>query len=241
MKLLINTGGKGERLYPLTKNIPKPMVNVAGKPILHHLIDWAKTNLLNDIVLMNGHLADKVIDYFKDGKNLGVNITHSTEPYPLGSGGPIKYAKNFIDDRFVYISGDVFCAINFEKMLAFHEKNNADITVHVHKSSHPHDSDILQIDETGKVQKFISKHDDHTGAGELSNSGLCIMEPIILGLMDKEVFTFETYLYPKILENGLGFFAYHTEEFIADIGTPERLKRCEDFIISHPEIFSSLS
>lgn len=237
MKLLINTGGKGERLFPLTKDIPKPMVNVAGKPILHHLIDWAKTNSLNDLVLMNGHLADKVIDYFKDGKHLGVNIAHSTEPYPLGSGGPIKFAKNFIDNRFAYISGDVFCAINFNKMLDFHEKNNADITVHVHKSSHPEDSDILQIDESGKVLKFISKHDDHAGVGDLSNSGLCIMEPIIFGLMDKDVFTFETYLYPRILEKGLKFFAYHTEELIFDIGTPERLKKCEEILISNPGIF----
>lgn len=234
MKLFINTGGKGERLYPLTKDIPKPMVKVAGKPILHHLIDWAKNNSIDDFVLMNGYLADKVIDYFKNGENFGVNIAHSTEPYPLGSGGPIKFAKSHIDDRFAYISGDVFCSVDFKKMLEFHEKNNADITVHVHKSSHPHDSDILQIDETGKVLKFISKHEDHTGTGDLSNSGLCIMEPIILSLMDKEAFTFETYLYPKILENELRFFAYHTEEFIFDVGTMERLKKCEEFLLANP-------
>ena len=117
--------------------------------------------------------------------------------------------------------------------MAFHEQNGADITILVHESLHPHDSDIIQIDATGKVQKFVSKHDDHTGAGNLSNAGLCIMEPGIVNLMTKDVFTLETYLYPKILENHLRFFAYQTEEFIFDIGTVERLKKCEEILMSH--------
>ena len=78
MKLFINTGGKGTRLYQLTMDVPKPMVQLLGKPILHHLIDWAKQQGISDIVLMNGHLAQRIIDYFGTGEHFGLHIAHST-------------------------------------------------------------------------------------------------------------------------------------------------------------------
>lgn len=228
MRLFINTGGKGERLYPLTKDIPKPMINVKGKPILHHLVDWAKKNNINEIVMMNGYKAEKIIEYFGDGSKFDIPIKHLIEPYPLGSGGPLRYAKHYIDGTFVYISGDLICEVNLTKMLEFHRKNNADITVLLHKSSHPSDSDILEIDENNKAIKFISKYEDHANAGDLGNAGLCIIEPIIAELMDKESFNFENYLYPKILDKGLKMMGYVTNEKIEDIGSQERLKLIEE-------------
>lgn len=229
-KLFINTGGKGERLYPLTKDIPKPMVEICNKPVLHHLVDWAKTNGINEIVMMNGHMAEKIIEYFQDGSNFGVKIIHSNESYPLGSGGPLKFAKKHVDGRLVHISGDHICNINLIKMLDFHEKNNSQITVLVHKSTHPYDSDILHIDENGKVLRFISKHHDHTDAGDLTNAGLAIIEPEIIDLMEEEVFNFENYLYPILLKNNIRFYAYNTNEFIHDMGTLDKLKRCEEYL-----------
>lgn len=232
MKLFINTGGKGERLYPLTKDIPKPLISIAGKPILMHLIDWAKKHSINDIVFLNGHMADKIINYFEDGTNFGVKIIHSIESSPLGSGGCLKLARKHIESRIVHISGDLICDVDLLKMLSFHENKKADITVHVHKSSHPHDSDILDVDKEGRVLRFISKHDDHTNAGDLCNSGLSIIESNIFELMEDDVFTFETYLYPRLIENNYGFFAYYTDEFIRDAGTFDRLKKCEEFLLS---------
>lgn len=238
MRLFINTGGKGERLYPLTKEIPKPLVRIRDKSVLHHLVDWAKKYDIKEIVMMNGYKTEKIREYFKDGQYLGVNIFHSDEPYPLGSGGAIKFAQKHVNGEFVYISGDLLCTVNLKKMISFHKKNNADMTILVHKSDHPHDSDILKIKEDGRVEKFVSKHDDHTGTDDLSNAGLCIMHPKITELMDKEIFTFETYLYPKILEKNLRFFAYHSEEFISDMGTFDRLKKCEDFMRQNPHLFN---
>lgn len=231
MKLFISTGGRGERLYPLTKDIPKPLVLVAGKPVLHHIMDWAKGQPIDEVVLLNGYLAEKIISYFNHN-NFGIKITHLTELSPLGSGGCLKFASRYASGRFAFISGDVVCAVDLKEMLLFHEKNKADITVHVHHSTHSHDSDILQTDPDGRVLRFISKHDNHTDAGTLTNSGLCIMEENILRLMEKKIFTMETYLYPRLLEKNSRFFAYHTDEFIADMGTPERLKKCEKFLSS---------
>jgi len=236
MRLFISTGGKGERLYPLTKDIPKPLVNVAGKPILHHLVDWAKGQGISDIVMMNGHMAEKIVEYFGQGNNFGIPIIHSIEPYALGSGGPLKFASKHINGTSAYISGDLVCNVNLKKMELFHQVKKSHMTALVHPSSHPEDSDILKLSEEGRVIKFISKNEDHKDAGILSNAGLCIFGPEIISLMDREIFNFENYLFPKILQSSLRFFGYQTEDFIHDTGTLERLRRCEEHIIRSKSI-----
>ena len=228
LKIFINNGGKGERLYPLTQDIPKPLVKIKGKPILHYLVDLAKKNNLSEIIMMNGYKAEKIIEYFGNGENFGIPIKHSNEPFPLGSGGPLKFAEKHADNTFFYVSGDLACEVDLRKMLDFHRKNNADATIFLHKSSHPQDSDILKINEFGQVIKFISKHDDHTDAGDLGNAGLVIMEPRVLSLMDSEVFNFENEIYPKMLNKKFKVMGYVSDELILDIGTIERLKIIEE-------------
>jgi D-glycero-alpha-D-manno-heptose-7-phosphate kinase len=233
MKLFINAGGKGKRLYPLTKDLPKPLVEVCGEPVLFHLVEWAKKYGIDEIVMMNGHMSEKIINYFGNGDDFGVKITHSNEPYALGSGGALKFAKKHINERFVYISGDHICDVDLKKMIDFHEKNDSKFTALVHKSSHPDDSDLLVSDDESKVVRFVSKHDEHIDVGDLSNSGLCIIEPEIIDIIDsidEEVFNFENDLYPLILDKGLRFFSYQTQEFMADMGTVERLRKCEDYL-----------
>lgn len=230
MKLFINTGGKGERLMPLTKDIPKPLVKICNKPVLHHLVDWAKKHKIKEIIMMNGYKHEKIMEYFGDGERFGVTIIHSNEPYPLGSGGAIKFAKKHADGRFAYISGDLVSEVDLLKMENFHIKNNSEMTVFLHESCHKADSDILQLDSNGRIIRFVSKHEDKTSAGNLSNAGLNIMEPEIFDLMDTEIFNFENYLYKKILENNKRFYGYVSDEFIHDMGTFERLKTCEDYL-----------
>ena len=235
MKIFINTGGKGTRLYPLTYNIPKPMIPVNGKPVLAHLVDWGKQNKVNEFVFLNGHLHHMIEDYFKNGEELGVRIIHSNEPRPLGSGGPIKYAEKHIDGPFALINGDSVCRVDLEKMTKAHNeavKTGAIMTIFLHKSNHANDSDILKIDENNRVIKFISKHEDHTDAGNLTNAGLAIIEPRALKYMDKESFTFETYLYPKLLEAGEFIYGYVSNDYIADMGTAERLEKVESYLLS---------
>ncbi|MBI2671671.1 nucleotidyltransferase family protein [Candidatus Woesearchaeota archaeon] len=226
MKLLISAGGKGIRLGNLTKNLPKPMINVNGKPILHHLVDWAKKNEFEEIIMMNGFMAEKIVDYFKDGKQFGIKITHSNEDYPLDTGGAIKLAGQYVDSTFVYVNGDTIYDVDLKKMMQFHKNKNSDMTIFLHKSSHPLDSDILEVDKDNKIINFFSKHDKNK-KGNLSNCGLCIIEPKILKLMDKEVFNFENYLYPKLINSNFNVLGYISEEPITELGTLERLKKYE--------------
>ena len=229
MKLFINAGGKGTRLYPLTKNIPKGMITLAGKPILHHIIDWGKKNEINEIVIMSGYLADNITNYFKDGKEFGVKITHSIEQKPLGTGGAIKFAEKHINDTFAYINGDQICTINLKKMLAFHREHNAMITAFT-EDKNISEADTLEVDTEGKVTDFITKFDPSI-RGRLVNRGLCIIEPKILELMDKEEFNFENDMYPKIIKRGWKLMAYTSGEDMINIESLEQLKQCEKYLL----------
>ncbi len=227
MQLFINAGGKGTRLYPLTKEIPKPMVQVLGKPVLEHIIGWAKRNGINEIVIMSGYKSEQIIGYFGDGSKFGIPIIHSTELYPLGSGGPIKLAGKHVKGTFCYINGDNICNVDLKKVLEFHNKNKADVTAVLIKKNVAY-GDFLKIDEKNNITELISK--ESRDMGGLAHAGLCIIEPKILDLMDKEIFNFEHYIFPKLIENGLNFKGYVTDEFIEDMGTPERLKNVEEML-----------
>jgi mannose-1-phosphate guanylyltransferase / phosphomannomutase len=231
MKLFINAGGRGERLRPITDSLPKPMVEILGKPVLHYLVDWARNNGVFDIVMMEGYKAGVIYDYFGNGSDFGVNIVHSVEDRPLGSGGALRLASKYVDGRFAYISGDHICEVDLERMNIFHQMHGSDLTALVHESSHPEDSDILEVGGDCRVKRFCSKRDkSYKPIGNLSNSGLCILEQKIIELMDEDVFEFEGYLYERVLGSNLKFFAYNTSEFMADMGTMERLKKCEDYL-----------
>lgn len=237
MKLLINTGGLGKRMMPLTRDIPKPLLKLNGKPMLEHLVDWAKENGIFELVFLTGHMSDKIKEYFGNGEKFGVQIEYSFEDSPLKSGGAIKNARKFVDGTFAYISGDLYTEVNLKKMIEAHKKHNAIMSIFLHQSNHPEDSDIIQVNEVSEVVKFVSKHDDHTGAGELGNAGLVIMEPEVFDFMKEDVFTFETYLYPKLIEGGKYIHGYVSEEYIHDIGTIERLEKTERYMNSRGAIF----
>jgi len=230
MKLLINAGGRGTRMGHLTDTVPKPMLSLAGKPILAHLLDWAKQSGFTETVILCGYKHEVITDFFGYKNYQGMPLAYSIEDEPLGSGGPILHAARHIDGTFACINGDLVCRVDFSKMRQAHEKSGALITVLLHESTHPHDSDILQADEKNRITRFVSKHDDHHSAGNLGNAGLCIMEPGILGYMTEKKFTFETFLFPRLLEANVHMQAWITGEFIQDIGTEARLREAEKMI-----------
>ena len=116
MQLLINTGGKGTRLYPLTVDLPKPMLPVEGKPVLERLVLWGIEHGITEFVFLNGFKHEMIEDYFGNGKKWGVSIVHSNEPKPLGSGGPLKYAydQGLIKGRSAFIMGDLICHVDLK-------------------------------------------------------------------------------------------------------------------------------
>jgi mannose-1-phosphate guanylyltransferase / phosphomannomutase len=234
------TGGKGLRLKPLTFDIPKPLIPVKGKPILLHIVENAKKYGITDFIFCNGYLHEKLEQYFGNGEKLGVNITHSNEPEPLGTSGALAFAKQYInpDEPFLVFQGDVMNHLNITKFVEFHESKKASGslgTLVIHPSSHPQDSDIVEIDEDCKVTRIFRPE---KGAKEgidftnLCNAGAFILEPKILDYITEGEFAIlEKITFNKVLNSDHNtLFGYNTEDYLKDMGTPERLEQVEDYL-----------
>ncbi|MBI3190745.1 HAD-IIIA family hydrolase [archaeon] len=123
-KAVILAGGRGERLMPLTKDIPKPMIGINGKPVLEHQISLLKKYGITEIILCSSYLSGKIKEYFSDGAPFGVRIYYPDEEEPLGTGGAIKNAEKFIGgaESIFVLNGDVMTKINVSDVMDFHER-----------------------------------------------------------------------------------------------------------------------
>lgn len=227
MKAVIMAGGKGTRISSITNDeIPKPMLTVGGKAILEHQITCLKKSGINDIIIVTGHLGDKIKDYFGDGHNLNVNISYYEEDpdKPLGTAGSLYYLKDKINEDFVLIFGDVFLSVDFTRMLDFHRSHKSDATLLTHPNSHPFDSDLVVVDELGKIVKFDSKENVRNyDYKNLVNSGIYVFSTRVFDYVtEPKKYGLEKDVIAKMIDNGDNVFSYHSTEYVKDMGTPER-------------------
>ncbi len=152
MKAYISAGGKGTRLKSLTGNvIPKPMAEIAGIPVIERAIINLKKHGVTDITISVGYLSEIIKNHLKDGSELGVKIDYITEEFPLGSGGALYYLKGKYDEDFILCSGDTVFDVDVKRMLSYHKRKNAAITMLTHPNAHPYDSDVITADRFGRV------------------------------------------------------------------------------------------
>ena len=224
---VIMAGGKGSRLLSITNDeIPKPMVPVDGKPLLEYQVEKLKTYGIKKIVMIVGHLGEKIVDYFKEGKDFGVEIDYIFEKEPLGTAGAFYYLKDKIDAKdFMLVFGDVFFDMDFDRMENFHFKNSALTTLLAHPNGHPYDSDLIRTDDTGRVIGFDSKHNVRDyWYDNMVNAGMYIINKRLLDLVKEPVKTdFEKDILANQVKLGANIYAYHTPEYVKDVGTVDRI------------------
>ena len=224
---VIMAGGKGSRLRSITNDeIPKPMVPVDGKPLLEYQVEKLKAYGIKKIVMIVGHLGEKIVDHFKDGKNFGVEIDYIFEKEPLGTAGAFYYLKDKIDAKdFMLVFGDVFFDMDFDRMEDFHFKNSALTTLLAHPNGHPYDSDLIRTDDKGKVIGFDSKHNVRDyWYDNMVNAGMYIINRKLLDLVKEPVKTdFEKDILANQVKLGANIYAYHTPEYVKDVGTVDRI------------------
>ena len=224
---VIMAGGKGSRLLSITNDeIPKPMVPVDGKPLLEYQVEKLKSYGIKKIVMIVGHLGEKIVDHFKDGKAFGVEIDYIFEKEPLGTAGAFYYLKDKIDAKdFMLVFGDIFFDMDFDRMEDFHFKNSALTTLLAHPNGHPYDSDLIQTDDTGRVIGFDSKHNVRDyWYDNMVNAGMYIINKRLLDLVKEPVKTdFEKDILANQVKLGASIYAYHTPEYVKDVGTVDRI------------------
>ena len=224
---VIMAGGKGSRLRSITNDeIPKPMVPVDGKPLLEYQVEKLKSYGIKKIVMIVGHLGEKIVDHFKDGKDFGVEIDYIFEKEPLGTAGAFYYLKDKIDAKdFMLVFGDVFFDMDFDRMEDFHFKNSALTTLLAHPNGHPYDSDLIRMDDKGRVIGFDSKHNVRDyWYDNMVNAGMYIINRKLLDLVKEPVKTdFEKDILANQVQLGANIYAYHTPEYVKDVGTVDRI------------------
>ena len=217
-------GGKGTRLATINADIPKPMFQILGKPILEYQIESLVKSGIKDIILITGHLREVIIDYFGDGKCFGVNISYIEEKEPLGTAGALFYLKEEQDD-FVLIFGDLIFDIDFNRFMNFHKGHGAAITLYGHPNSHPNDSDVIVMNEENRVTGI---HNKNTGRNfyyhNFVNAGVyCVNPRALKSIGEPERIDLEKMLITELIEQD-EVYAYKSTEYIGDMGTSDRLK-----------------
>ena len=235
-------GGKGTRIASVKSDVPKPMIETCGKPILEWQIENLKACGLTDITMVVGHLGEVIQRYFGDGSKWGVTISYFVETTPLGTAGALFKMPQLTDD-FLLLCGDVVFDVNFNRFIRFHQEHRAWATLMAHPNNHPYDSSLLVTEvlppqtaggmpvDTHRIVHWMTKEEERTYYRNRVNAGIEMISPRLLQEtlrtfvprhpetpekidLDRDV------LKPNIPSGRI--FAYDTPEYIKDMGTPER-------------------
>lgn len=228
MQAVILAGGKGTRLGK--NEIPKVMINIGRIPILQHQIELLRRYGITDVVLCVKHLSEKIKKHFGDGSETGVKITYSEEKEFLGTAGAVKFAEDVVKDDFILFYGDVMLNMDLAKLAEYHKNKRGLATLVVHESDHPHDSDIVDMDQNNKVKRFWRPKPNEKFRN-LTNAAVYVLNKSILKHVEEgKNLDFGKDIFPKLVEKKISIYGYVTSEYVKDMGTPERLEKVrEDF------------
>ncbi|MFC1951248.1 sugar phosphate nucleotidyltransferase [Chloroflexota bacterium] len=223
VKAVILVGGEGTRLRPLTSSVPKPMVLVLNKPFLEHVFKHLHDHDIRDIVLALCYLPDNIQSYFGDGSNFGINLTYVVEDFPLGTAGAVKNVADHIDSTFLVLNGDVYTDLDITSMVALHKDRGAVATIALTPVEDPSAYGVVDTDSNGRVKSFIEKPKREEAPSNMINAGTYVLEPDVLRHVEPQTFCmFENFLFPLLLDTGEPVYAYPSDAYWIDIGTPEK-------------------
>lgn len=225
MIALIQAGGAGTRLKAITGDaLPKPMVEICGKPILQWQIEnLCKSGIKEIIIVVSANGKECIENYFGDGSHYGARIHYIEETEPLGTGGALYLLSRRYQEDFILLFGDLMLDIDWQRFIRFHEEKGAMISAFVHPNGHPFDSDIIVADLTDKITQIDSKNNFRSYFYEnLTNAGLYIINKKVLSFLTSPVkVDFEKIILSHFIEQGSAY-AYRSSEYVKDCGTPER-------------------
>jgi dTDP-glucose pyrophosphorylase len=219
--VVIMAGGMGQRLGELTRDMPKPMLSVGGKPILHGIIDHFKGQGFGKFVLCVNYRSEVIENYFGDGSRLGVEIRYTREDKRLGTAGALSLIDFEMDAPFFVVNGDVLTAINFEDFLNFHDVNQADATMCIKKFNFEvpfacvefnHLHELTALREKPSIEYFV-------------NTGMYILSPEMRAEVPAGRFFDMPELFENLMAKSYKTKVFSIEEYWLDLGKPEDFHR----------------
>jgi len=221
--MVIMAGGKGTRLRPNTEHCPKPMLPIAGKPILEHIINRAKKQGISKFIITLNYLGHMIENYFEDGKNFGVTISYIRENSPLGTAGALSLIENTSDFTLIISNGDVISDISYVELLDFHKRNNSFATMAVwnHEWQNPYGVvqtrgfEIIGYEEKPVVKNYI-------------NAGVYALESNALSFLKREERCDMPTLLDRLQKNSNRVIVFPMHEPWMDIGNPLDLEKANE-------------
>ena len=216
MKAVILAGGKGSRLAPYTKVIPKPLMPIGDMPILEVLLHQVKRAGVDEVILSVGHMASLLRAFFQDGEHLGTRIRYSYESTPMGTAGPLALVGG-LDDTFLVMNGDVLTTLDFRALVEFHRESQAQVTIAMYNREVKIDLGVLQLNGGHEVTGYIEK----PTYGFQVSMGVYVFEPAVLKYIPPgQYFDFPT-LILRLIEVGERVVGYPFRGYWQDLGRPD--------------------
>ena len=225
-------GGKGTRISSVASDIPKPMIPIAGKPVLEHEINCLREQGFSDLIITVSHLGQTIMGYFRDGSDFGVHIEYFVEEVPLGNAGALLRLKMKLTEDFLLLNADSVFDIDFNRFVDFHKYRGGLATLFTHPNNHPYDSGLIVADDMGRVTQWLTKEDDRTGYyRNRVNAGLHVLSPKLLEqVADTPKIDLDRQILKPLAGTGQ-MYVYDSPEYVKDMGTPERYAAvCDDFV-----------
>jgi NDP-sugar pyrophosphorylase family protein len=230
---MLLAAGKGTRLRPLTETVAKCMIEIAGKPVLEHHIEWLRQYGVRDLVINLHYLADAVTHHFGDGSRLGVRIQYSYEEELLGTAGAVKKVEPFFDAPFFIWYADNLSTCCLDRLWAFHQAKGGQVTMALHHRDDPTQSGIVGLDETQRITRFLEKPKIEEIFSHWVNAGIFVLDPAVLDQVPAHVARdFGRDIFPKLLEDGVALYGYRmsADEGLWWIDTARDLERASSLL-----------
>jgi len=219
MKAVVMAGGEGSRLRPLTIGRPKPMVPMANKPVMAHILDLLKRHGITEVVVTLQYMADYVQDYFGDGQSLGMKISYSVEEVPLGTAGSIKNAQELLGETFIVISGDALTDVDLTAIVNYHRAKKSLATLTLYSVPTPLEYGVVIVDSDGRVRQFLEKPSWGEVISDTVNTGIYVLEPEVLNYFSAgQIFDFSKDLFPILLKQNDPMYGFVASGYWCDIG-----------------------
>jgi mannose-1-phosphate guanylyltransferase / phosphomannomutase len=223
MKAVVMAGGEGTRLRPMTSSMPKPLLPVANRPIMEHVLRLLKRHGLNETVVTVQFLASLVRNYFGDGEELDMELNYANEEKPLGTAGSVKNAEEALkDDSFLVISGDALTDFDLTELIDYHKRKGAFVTVCLTRVPNPLEFGITIVDDDGRVERFLEKPTWGQVFSDTVNTGIYVMEPEVFDYVDPDVSVdWSGDVFPQLMKEGKPVYGFIAEGYWEDVGTHE--------------------
>lgn len=235
-KALVLAAGEGTRLRPYTLDRPKPMLDVAGRPILEHILRWLKQYGVSEVAINLSYLPQVIMEHFGDGATSDLHLTYSLEDPVMGTAGAVRKLERFVGTSpLVVVYGDVLTDLDLVSLLTLHHENvirdpDTAVTMSLYRVPNPTEVGLVDVDANGRIHRFVEKPRPEDVFTDLASAGVLVMEPWVVEFIPEATFfDFGLHLFPALLDAGKSIYGMIIPDdvFLLDIGTTSKYEQAQ--------------